>query len=472
MIVACAQVEQLNDMLARAQDGKFLFGNGRSSLTASDRIAGKLGIDEHTTLAQAKSNVSNNELASSFVEGFDFEVLHFQNELDAIAYWCAVHDEDNNQVLNSTVETTIDLCKTIAKVCGSPEDVVGYLVKVWGPSKRRQVKRWTDASVQLHEDTLAMLKARASSHGIGHGVLETTVFDNEYLVPPASKKMHALGAPWQPSAFTHLFYEIDTGGKVTKDVFEQQVCKTLKASELFVTPVERTFGRKIVESCLAWVQLKDDLRCKPSYRRAVSASLGQGLFFKDTLPEIKVIMAQLEELKGKSVPKAQPPSKAADAAAMEPSLLELNLEVARATEVKDDDYDPNMAVAKSKALFSLSKIKQVKDDTEVKSEIETLVDAGAKVLLLIIDVGACAPTPFGKHVEKLSKLAPAFRSLSIRLAAFVGPNLVLAGGAESSITSHFAQLGTYPIRLSNSRDAAGHSAGGLGKKRPDCRLLP
>ena len=81
------------------------------------------------------------------------------------------------------------------------------------------------------------------------------------------------------------------------------------------------------------------------------------MLFKDTLPEIKVIMAQLEELKGKSVPKAQPPSKAADAAAMEPSLLELNLEVAIATEVKDDDDDdPNMAVAKSKALFSLSKI--------------------------------------------------------------------------------------------------------------------
>ena len=111
-----------------------------------------------------------------------------------------------------------------------------------GPKKRRQIKRWADASVQLHDDTLAMLKARTASHGIGHGVGETLIFDNEYLVPPASKKMHALGSPlWQGSAFTHLFYEIDTGSKMTKDTFEQQVCKTLKASEFFCD----SYGTKI-----------------------------------------------------------------------------------------------------------------------------------------------------------------------------------------------------------------------------------
>ena len=146
--------------------------------------------------------------------------------------------------------------------------------------------------MQLHDDTLAMLKARIASHGIGHGVGETLIFDNEYLVPPASKKTHALGSPlWQGSAFIHLFYEIDTGSKMTKDTFEQQVCKTLKASELFVTAMERKFGNNIVQSCMAWKQLKHDLRCKPSYRRAVSAGLGQGVVFKDTLPEIKVILA-------------------------------------------------------------------------------------------------------------------------------------------------------------------------------------
>ena len=75
------------------------------------------------------------ELAISLVDGFDFEVLYFQNDLDALAYWCAVHDEDNNQVLYSLVETKVDLCKRIAKVCGKVDDVVGYLVNVWGQKK-------------------------------------------------------------------------------------------------------------------------------------------------------------------------------------------------------------------------------------------------------------------------------------------------------------------------------------------------
>ena len=319
--------------------------------------------------------------------------------------------------------------------------------------------------MQLHDDTLAMLKARTASHGIGHGVGETLIFDNEYLVPPASKKTHALGSPlWQGSAFIHLFYEIDTGSKMTKDTFEQQVCKTLKASELFVTAMERKFGNNIVQSCMAWKQLKQDLRCKPSYRRAVSAALGQGVLFKDTLPEIKVILAQLEECKGKSGKSAAQTVIKVDAAVAEPSLLELNLEVARVAESRLDD-DPNTAVAKSQALFSLSKMKIVKADVEATSELEALVDSGAKVLLVIIDLGACAPNSFGKQMDNLSKLGSVFKSLIIRLAAFVGPNLVLAGSCESSITSHFAQLGTYPVRLSNFNHAVKHSAGGLGKKK-------
>ena len=121
-------------MLARGQDSKFLFGNGRSTLTAVDRIAAKFGCDEKSTIESLTSSMTT-ELAIALVDGFDFEVLYFQNDLDAVAYWCAVHDEDNNQVLYSTVETKVDLCKRIAKVCGKVDDVVGYLVNVWGQKK-------------------------------------------------------------------------------------------------------------------------------------------------------------------------------------------------------------------------------------------------------------------------------------------------------------------------------------------------
>ena len=41
-------------MLARGQDGKFLFGNGRSTLMAVDRIAAKFGCDEKSTIESLK----------------------------------------------------------------------------------------------------------------------------------------------------------------------------------------------------------------------------------------------------------------------------------------------------------------------------------------------------------------------------------------------------------------------------------